>query len=105
MSSYDEDGKGGGFVPTWGAVGAECTNCFISIDRAEGARLYSFGGEYLCKSCLEDMLRAHKYARQGTCSKCKDEGVTVLPHKDKAVCIDCILNFIEGIDADAPANE
>ena len=105
MSAFDENGNGGGFVPTWGAVGAECTECFVEIDKAEGGRLYSFNGEYLCKSCLEDLLKSHKYARQGNCSKCDAEGVTVLPHNNKAVCLDCIFDFLDGINADDPANE
>ena len=117
MSVYDENGNvHGGYAPTWGAVGAECTECFNTIDRVDGCRLYDFEGEYVCKSCLTKMLEAHKYARQGFCDECTrgfsdaekaEEFVThtVLPWGGRLLCIECIIEQLDTRDEDDEATD
>lgn len=112
----DPDGNLHPTIPTWGAVGAECTNCYQTIDKAEGGRFYRFAGEYLCKSCLYDLFNSHKYARQGYCEICTagfdDEAKaenfvkhTVLPYKGKLLCVDCIIEDLDTMSADDEAQE
>lgn len=117
MSWYTETGQlHGGFVPTYGAVGASCAGCFSVINNVDGCRLFKLTGDYYCKTCITEMLEAHKYARQGYCEECTkgydtdaDRAehfvtCTVLPWGNKSLCIDCILEQLEGIDADDPAD-
>lgn len=83
-------------IPIWQEVGAECTGCFNTIDRVEDCKLYHFEGECLCKSCLTQMLEAHKYATKGLCEKCKpSEAKTVLPLGGQLLCIDCIIKTLD----------
>ena len=116
MSYYDENGEvHGGFVPTWGAVGAVCSECFNEIDRVEGCTLYDYEGEVLCKSCLTRALESHKYARQGHCEECTrgltDEEkeaeldtCTVLPWGGRLLCIECIIEQLDSKDEDEAAD-
>ena len=116
MSSYDENGNGGGYRPTYAAIGKECANCYRKIDRVKHDRLYYYGGEYLCEDCSIEAFESHKYAQKGFCDQCTEgyeedlkaewfTPVTVVPWGIKLLCVDCIIERLNSIREDDPIEE
>ena len=75
-------------------VGAECGECFNSIDRCEGGRLYSFNGDNICKQCLNDAIGAHKLTRLGQCDFCGEVGL-VFPWQGFTFCFECFVDELD----------